>query len=228
MRPFFHRGAEQLDERRLAEELTRVGRAPFLDALEDQWQRIDLPPAWALKVIDVLLLARRQVWIPPFDQLVSDALASYRPSTAPSATTPDPLSIPHDELAAEYQRRRDDWTRRHGERIDKIFENYCKNYWLKDWYVSSASLLSHTQKLFVRLAVLRFLLFSHPRLLAATRSGNDDQLAQRRTLETTAVEVFYKVSRALEHDPTFVDKIQGALEQEGMSRFAHLVPLLKL
>jgi lysine-N-methylase len=228
--PFFSRETNAFDEHRLTEEIQRLRVQATLDELHRQFTGITIPSALALRIIQVVVLARLQVHIPSFHQLVSDGLASYQ--QLPSPLPNGPVSIALDELWEQYQERRRYWTTLLGKRLDQMFANYCKNYWLKDWYVLSRSLLAHTQGLLLRLAILRFLLFSHPQLQAAADASvlpsQPATKAQERILERTTVEVFYKVCRALEHDPSFLDKAQGALEAEGIQSLAHLMFLLRI
>jgi hypothetical protein len=85
----------------------------------------------------------------------------------------------------------------------------------------------HTQNLLIRLAILRFLLFSDPRLQAVVDPVSGDASRAGGTLEATAIDVIHKVVRALEHDPSFLTRVQEALEAEGFQSFAHVVLLLK-
>ena len=81
-------------------------------------------------------------------------------------------------------------TARAGARLDQIFENYCKQFWVREWYVDSVDLYTQLQQLLVRVAVLRFLLVSHP---------SED-------LEKAAVEVVYSMTRGVEHHSEFLKK----------------------
>jgi hypothetical protein len=228
--PFFGRGTQPFEDRRLAEELGNLERAAVLDELHRQFNGMTIPASWALKIIRVIVLARLQVHIPAFHQLVVDGLSSYAlPASAPAAQA-DTISVPHEEVWKQYRRRRRYWTTTLGWRLDQMFGNYCQNYWLRDWYVMSPNLLVHTQKLLVRLAILRFLLFSHPRLRIQQNVASPDQTDMevlRSALETASVEVSHKVLRALEHDPSFLDNVQQALQAEGADSYAHLMFLLK-
>ena len=228
--PFFSRGTQPFEDRRLAEELENLERESVLDELHRQFHGMTIPASWALRIIRVIVLARLQVHISGFHQLVVDGLSSYAlPASAPAAQA-DTISVPHEEVWKQYQRRRRYWTTTLGWRLDQMFGNYCQNYWLRDWYVMSPNLLVHTQKLLVRLAILRFLLFSHPRLRIQQDAASHDQTdmgARRSALEITSVEVSYKVLRALEHDPSFLDNVQQALQAEGADSVAHLMFLLK-
>jgi lysine-N-methylase len=218
--PFFSQNATEFDRVRLGEELGRFDELAFCDELHRQFTAIEIPGEQAFKVIEVIVTARLQVHIPYFRQLVTDALSSY--GGGPGHI--DPARV---ELWSAYQRRREYWTTAHAAALDRWFVNYCKNYWLRDWYVQSPDLVVHTQNLLIRLAILRFLLFSDPRLQAMVDPASRDTSRTLGTLEATAIDVIHKVVRALEHDPSFLRRVQDALEAEDFRSFAHLVLLLR-
>jgi lysine-N-methylase len=226
---YFGRDAESPVDR-LAEECARLEGRGILDELHHQFHAVSIPAAWALEMIQVILQARLQIHIPEFHQLVVDALSSHLGPANALAGDPETISIPREKVWTQYQQRRAYWTQILGWRIDQMFGNYCENYWLRDWYVTSENLLVHAQRLLVRLAILRFLLFSHPRLRIEQDQpslGPADMEAHRTALEETTVEVSHKVLRALEHDPSFLERVQQALQAEGAHSLAHLMFLLK-
>jgi hypothetical protein len=216
--PFFSRAATDVDGNRLDMELGRFDDLAFRDELHRQFSAIEIPGERAFKIVEAIVLARLQVHIPYFRQLVADVVSAHAGGEA---------------LWTVYRERRAYWTAAYGSALDRWLGNYCKNYWLRDWYVLSPNLLVHTQNLLVRLVILRFLLFSDARLQDAAAPAADvagdgvDADPRLATLQTTAVDVIHKVIRAMEHDPAFLKRVQDALESEGLQSFAHLVFLLR-
>jgi len=151
-----------------------------------------------------------------FRQLVIDVLRSYAgPLSDDGQVDLDPSTV------WETYRARRDALIAHHPRIDLVVENYCKNHWLRDWYTRSADLASHQRRLLVRVAVLRFLLHSHPRLAEAST-------VDAATVDAVAVEVFYKFSRGVEHAAPFLTRIAEILDAEGPRSLAQDIFLLKL
>jgi lysine-N-methylase len=198
---FFHRDADQVDVARLGALLAHV-EAPATAA---HWERelaaMPAPRALTANLVAQLASGDAATLGASFHRLINDALATYQ----------SPVQAP--ELWAAYAQRRDAWEAAEGDRVALYFENYAKNFWMREWYTSSVDLLAHTRRLLVRVAVLRFLLFSHPALPAA--------LGQREALDRAAVETFYKVARAVEHQDNFLDRIAATVVREGMQTFAH-------
>jgi hypothetical protein len=98
---------------------------------------------------------------------------------------------------------------RWGPRIEEFFEKYCRQYWVRDWYVDSVSLYPHVQALLVRVAVLRFLLLSHP---------DED-------IDKLAVRVFSSMFRGIEHHDSFL-KLIGQGLGEDLPTVLHAASLL--
>jgi hypothetical protein len=154
-----------------------------------------------------------------FDDLLTDTIASYRSSGGVVIDDQGNRAVSAAALWADYVVRRQEWQATFPERVDRYFENYAKNFWMREWYTTSVDLLAHSRRLLVRVAVLRLLLFSHPSLLAAR--SLTDVTAKRAALDRAAVEVFYRFSRAVEHQSNLLDKIAGAMAHEGPQTFAH-------
>ncbi|OLC08311.1 MAG: hypothetical protein AUH42_01830 [Gemmatimonadetes bacterium 13_1_40CM_70_11] len=90
---------------------------------------------------------------------------------------------------------------------------------MREPFTQAPDLLTHTIRMLVRVAVLRFLLFSHPSLSAP--------FSDQRTLDQAAVEVFYTFSRAVEHCTVFLELVHGTLEKNGLRRLDHALELAR-
>jgi lysine-N-methylase len=219
---YFHRGIDQLDQARLAGDLAEVAD----DACAAGWQRelANMPVAGlaAARIVTDLLRLRLESVSGRFHHLVVAALTSHGDDGGVSVDQAGQLTMDLPVLWASYERRRDTWRGLHAARIDLYFENFAKTYWQREWYTRSPDLTIHMQTLLVRIAVLRFLLFSHPALQAALALEPGERQA---ALDRTAVEVFYKFSRAVEHEGKFLAEIAATLVDLGDKTFAHSINL---
>jgi len=213
---FFHKGSTTVDERRLAEVIRHVATPANAGLWQAELTRLPPPDALTAKLVTQMLRERLKTPLGSFRTLVDRILATYS----------DAASVSVSDLWAGFSQRRQFWLDRHAERIDLYFENYAKNFWMREWYVISNDLLVHAQRLLMRVAVLRFLLFGHPWLLEVSASG--DTALQRTALDRAAVDVFYKFSRAIEHEGSFLDLIGARLIEQGMNTFAHATALALL
>jgi lysine-N-methylase len=210
---FFNKGTTEVDEERLGEVIRHVAAPENVALWQAELSRLPPPEALTARLVTQMLRERLKTPLGSFRTLTDRVLASYG----------ETRSVAVDELWAAYAVRRQFWIDRHADRVDLYFENYAKNFWMREWYVTSHDLLVHSHRLLVRVAVLRFLLFGHPSLMEA--SALDDPGLQREALDRVAVEVFYKFSRAIEHEGSFLDLIAARLVEQGMNAFAHATAL---
>ncbi len=217
-RPFFHRGCSTFDEALLARELdtavdetlVRTCVAGFR-SLQPSGPRAGFVLVHALRERLALDSGARS-----FRELVRTVFDSY------GALDGNEVTVEPAALLAAYHTRRDPWQAQHGDRIDAVFTNYAKHYWLKDWFLASPNLLIHAQKLHLRVALLRFLLLSHPEL----GSPSEEDSAAR--LEKVAVRVVYKFARANEHSHEFVAQMESLLQRLELTTLAQSIFLLAI
>ncbi|HTZ22019.1 MAG TPA: hypothetical protein VMC06_14130, partial [Opitutaceae bacterium] len=171
-------------------------------------------------IVELLKFRAGHNCLPAFKNLVSRTLTNY---DGPASDPGQPLLPPMVErLTTDYSQRKAALVARLGGRIDRYFENYAKNYWMKEWYGRSRNLLIHTQDLLLRIAVQRFLLVS----LANIPAEADEREAVR-LLDQEMVRVAYTISRSVEHSQAFLQRLTQALEAPGMEMLAHTVCLIK-
>jgi lysine-N-methylase len=136
----------------------------------------------------------------------------------------DAATAPADVYRA-YLARRDRWTERFAGRIDGYFTNWAVNYAVSAWYLTEQDLVDYTTKLFVRVATLRFLLFSHPLLDQA--EALDDAEARAALLDRAAVDAVQRYTRGIEHSIALVGKLDTMVRAQASSS-AHAVFLVKM
>jgi lysine-N-methylase len=212
--PFFRRDAPAIDEVRLAAAFAQVTDPATIARWDQELDGLPPPRAMTANLVAQLVAAQGALEGASLHRLVAQVLAGYAACGGVVAGAIDPAA-----LWAEHARRRDHWQAGHGDRLDLYFENYAKNFWMLNWHTMSIDLLAHARRLLVRVAVLRFLLFGHPGLEAA--AALPDRSSQQEALDRIAVEVCYKVSRGVEHQGTFLDRIAGTVVGEGLQTFAH-------
>jgi lysine-N-methylase len=200
---FFHRGTSIFDEELWQAERASWTRKELLDEAHAALQVLPIPEGMALFVIAQVLAGDvRSRSGGKFQQVVTEVLDSYSVELrdrAPSA----------EDMWDVFIKRRDAKQQRHAARLDQFFESYCKQFWFKEWYVDSVDLARHLQGLLVRVAVLRFLLLSHP----------------LEDLDKLAVEVFYGMARGIDHHDEFLKLIGEGLRGQ-LPTLLHAASLL--
>jgi lysine-N-methylase len=218
---FFHKDVAAVDESRLGEAIRSL-RLPAQRAELRQWyeERAVSDQFIAKFIVELLKIRAGHNCLPALRDLVSRALATYDGSASDPDKPLPPAVV--ERLTSDYDLRKAALVARFGGRIDRYFENYAKNYWMKEWYGRSRNLQVHTQDLLFRVAVQRFLLIS----LANVPPEADGPEAVR-LLDQEMVRVAYIFSRGIEHSPVLLQKLTQALEAPGMEMLANTVCLIK-
>jgi lysine-N-methylase len=211
---FFHRDAPAVDPAQLGAVLAHVEAPATIAHWERELHAMPPPRALTANLVSQLMNAQASLQPTSFQQLVAGALASYGEIGSVAGKADGSAHV----LWAAYAQRREAWQAAHGARLDRYFENYAKNFWMREWYTSSVDLLAHARRLLMRVAVLRLLLFSHPALQASQGLA---AAAQGEILDRAAVDTFYKMARAVEHQDNFLDRIAATVVREGLQTFAH-------
>jgi len=226
-------GVKNANDEVIAEELDNLLAPGYMDSLHNQL--IDLPQSidFSMSLIQSIILGR----VRPkgmLTNLISNILgdcgikAVFLSDAVQYKAESGNLSVALEAMLTKYQQRRDTLKKTFGAEIDQYLENYSKNFWFKDLFVKSPSLLSHMQNLIIRIAVVKFLFFSNPDLNGLIDSPEDYSPAvARKVLDDVAVKTFYQFSRGIEHDQLFLTTIQEELNKQEMDSFAHFVLLLK-
>jgi lysine-N-methylase len=218
---FFNKSCDSIDATKLEREIHRMRDPQIRKELYQQYCMLSPSDAvTSLIIAEVLAIRSSGNCHPAFLQLVRDV---FKPYAGNSATQEGPLlNIPMDEFIAEYYRRRALLIPRFDNQIDRYFENYAKNYWMKEWYGTSSNLMVHMQNLLIRIVVLRFFIFS---LFELPPEVNDEEGGT--LLDREAVRVFYKFSRNIEHRSVFLDKLTQLLTKNNMQTLAYSACFLK-
>ena len=95
----------------------------------------------------------------------------------------------------------------------------------KEWYVVEHDLVDFAIRLFVRVAVLRFLLLSHPGLDEA--DGLPDAADRVRALDAAVVDVVQRYSRDVEHDRSAIGTLDARVRARSPS-IAHAMFMLNV
>jgi lysine-N-methylase len=214
---FFRKDAATIDGARLSAALALVRRPETIALWRRELAAMPPPRAMTANLITQLARARTELEAGALRGLLTDTLAGW----GDGITFDDvgQVTVSPAAVWGGYAGRRQFWQDHHGPRIDLYFANYTRNFWLRDWYTGAIDLLAHARRLLVRVAVLRLLLFGHPALAAAR--ALEDAEARQAALDRAAVDVFYKLSRAVEHESTFLDRIAATVVAGGMQTLAH-------
>lgn len=215
-RAWFHAGVKRDERARLAATFERYAEPALLRRLERELPEIGDRPDLSAGIVLRFLEAAPKGSTGVLGGLLAGIVEGY--ARRDGATTAD-------EIYARYQARRERWTARHLDRVETYFGNWATNYVAKDWYLAEQSLAEYVERLFVRVATLRFLFFSHPLLDEAERL--DEPAARLALLDRAAVSVVFRYTRAVEHNFEAMAKLDAAVRAQAPT-LAHAMFLLNV
>jgi lysine-N-methylase len=203
----FDETGERFDEERLRSDLEQFSEPALLETLHRELRANPGNGAHAISIVGQLLAVQvvTSKTSPRFQELVKLVLSGYaqRGEGARQVQDGDVLISP-EPLWEAYRARRERLKAAVGDRLERYFENYAKHYFIRYWYTDSKNLFVHVQTLLLRLAVLKFLLVSHPLLDGIEQLGEAERAA---AADRAVVDAVYSFSRHLEHFPLFLEKL---------------------
>jgi lysine-N-methylase len=223
------------NERRLATEVESMERTEVLDEVARQFGAIDVQTS-LLPTLAAVIQARMGLpHTPRFATLVRGIVRTYREAAGLSPENPSETFPSVDLLWSAYRMRRDALDAAAGPRVEQYFRNYAMQYWIREWYTSSPSLLAHVYRLQIRIGVLRLMLLGHPEVCAVlaqsslaggppVRIGATEQEA----IDRAAVELFQLFAKNMEQSPEFSRVLTEAFDTSGTHSFAQSILLAKL
>ena len=211
---FFYRDCGAANDElkhKLARELAAVEQGDVWTQVHEQFTAYEAPGESTVTFVASMFVSRLELpHSPRFRALVERVLATYG---GRGLELPPPA-----KLWETYQARRDRLETHFGAEIERYFQNYCTQFWFRNWYTESDNLQIHNRTLFIRLAAIRLLLVGHPDVTPMLDGPGD--------LFPIAVEVFQTFVRSVEHEVEFL-KIVHQAQSAGGDPFARALLLLK-
>lgn len=209
---------QPFDQRALEAAIDEMDRPAALAALHEAFARAAPPLPRGLEVVaEALGLDSDQRLHPSLHRLLSTVLDSYAPELAARSAQGHEAGI--GALAAAYAWRREQVQGAFGDALGRYLSNYCRHHCIQEWHLASGTLRSHVLGLMARVAILRFLLLSHPAAVSAAAQGDEAALGR------VAVAVCHALTRGAEHNPTFAQRLGPDLERR-LPDLAHTCWLL--
>jgi lysine-N-methylase len=219
---YFDASTFTVDRKRLSHDMQALTDPRLLNQLTAELDSVSVPGTYAISLVASVTKSRA-------------GLSAYpQPAWAHSEGFVAPPLDAHETLSTaawldswiDYSTRRMRWEGEFAPLLDLAFENYCKLFWMKEWYIQSPSLLAHANACMLRLAIVRYRLFTHPDLDTSTAGMPTE--AKQQLLTDQLIGVVTRVARAIEHDRPFLRVLNDALARHGMQDLAHTALLLLL
>jgi len=100
--------------------------------------------------------------------------------------------------------------------IEDYLTKYLLNCFYREWFITMPSAFIYIQMLLVRVAIIRFIIYSR-----VSPEMSTDQI------KDISVEVIYQFARAVDHNMAFLQVVYEALTEQQMLHFDYSAPLIK-
>ncbi len=220
--PFFSRDDASLAgprwvfaERRLEHEIAQSTEPGLVEGMCDGFAQLDIPPGPITNLVVSVIIQRTQLSTNRhFDLLVDQVLQGFRQQIAACAeAATDGETLTAEALAHFWLARQTQLDETYGDVVERVFRNWSLVWWTQEAYTTAPTLMDHTIRFGLSLAIVRFLFAGHPRVVSVLAGDLPLDIA-RQELEAAAVEVARLFSRAFEHDPSFFVAIDESMRAE--------------
>lgn len=228
--PFFKQKG-QFTEEQLAEQIERMATEEIIHELDRGFQGLDAELKLPMQLINSLLQLKGEGALTPglFNGVLNTYGLSEHSRQLIEQGENNNVELDIDRVLSSYRQRNETLRKLFGQRFELIFANFCKNHVYSFHYTENSDLLQAMQGLLMKLATAAFLLISHTRLDRFIENGvaAEDQEQANQVFDEVAVEVFYKFSRAMEHDKTLWERIYRETQRSDLVGLALLTQLIQ-
>ena len=161
-----------------------------------------------------------------FSQLIESSFNHYENKMQDIPVLPDG-NFPPESLMLLYQQEAKALNDKFPEIMDRVFSRYVQNSIFREMYTSMPNLFTYVHMLSIRVAMLKFLVASHPDIIALLQSEEGKE-TQKKLLEEKIIEVFYQFSRSIDHNNSFLEIVYFAVAEQQMMHYDFSLPFIKL
>lgn len=221
--PGYHQGC-QPNQKLVNDELDRIRNSRTLQNLDDYYRHYSSTEPVAIAVIQAVLQLHLQQ--SPDDKLsqlsgrIFDAYRTVLQDQGEAEIYGD--NLPPVALWHRYQENWDRLNAFYGVRLENCLSRYLVNCLQREWFVSMPDPFVYIHMLTVRLAILRFLIVSHPQLQQQMKNQ-----AVQSELDKHLVEIVYLFARGIDHNLGFLQVLYQALVEQQMMSFDYAMPFIK-
>lgn len=230
---FYHLDAGADNSRLLENELKQAMSITMLGRMDDYVSKYEPAEPLAIIVIQAVLQLRVQQFPhETYSQFIQQVFGEYK-TLMPDLDTDTQLedALPPELLWQCYQTRRTVVDKYFGAELDKCFTRYLINCLYREWFITMPDLFTYIHMLVIRLAILRFLVYSHPKIVQLAEQLESKKAAvtaaEMSMLREFVVDIFYKNSRAIDHNTVFLKVVYDAIHEQQMMTYEYSLPFIK-
>jgi len=215
--------------KRVDEEIKRIQHAETKNQLDDFFFKFSNTEPVAIVVIQAILQLRIQhEGHDKLSQLAREILESYKVGYERSEDF-DVYgeNIPPEKLADSFQQHWEKLNTRYGVILEEYLTRYVTNCLQREWFISLPDPFVYIHMLTIRVAVLRFLITSHPGIIELVNSDTSYE-SSIEDFNKKIVEVMYLYARSIDDNHSFLHVIFQAILEQQMMSFDYSMAFIKL
>ncbi len=224
---YYHRDCHSIDSQKLMGDLQQSMHGSKLKSIEQYLVQYDSVNLFALLAVRAIL----EIKVTQFpDEKLSRMAKEIFTSLGmkPESRISD---VPIEDIQKAYDKVRQTVSPGMNERIDGYFTRYLCNCLFREWYFTMPDTFTYMQMLFIRMAMLRFLFYSEPRLpllLEEYEQADDEGRSRLRAeLDLQAVNLVYNFARAVDQNLSFLQLVYTAISEQDMFNFDYSLAFVK-
>ena len=232
---YYHKDCGAPDEQQLANNLAEIAENSSLNKIGEYLLRYERGESVGLVVVHSILKIK-QVRFPgePIGKLVNRIFADYIETFDWEAGGDAQADIGITALQKEFDRRRHRCEAAFAPEVERYLTRYLQNCLFREWFYTMPDSFTYVQMLLLRLAMLRFLIVSHPQIqklaerrLAAdnTAKASEEILAD---LEKEVVSIIYNFARNIDQNMAFLQVIYNAVSEQQMMNHDYSLAFIKI
>lgn len=230
---FYHLDIKTDNSQLLENEMKQALSISMLERMDDYVNKYDTVEPIAIIVIQAVLQLRLQQFSEDkYNHFINAVFSEYRHMIPglDKAVSSDP-ALPPELLWQHYRQKRNLIDKYFSAELEKCFSRYLINCLYREWFITMPDLFTYIHMLTIRLAILRFLIYSHPqiyqlaeRLETGKAKVSEAEITQ---LREWVVEVIYRNSRAIDHNSAFLKVVYDAIHEQQMMTYEYALPFIK-
>ena len=226
---YYHRDCTEQSIQHLDDDLDYVVQNENLENITKFLAQNSSVNTIALVVIRAILeIKMTQFPAEGLSKIASDIYKSYQ---SPNSSGDDVLEIPIEHIQNKYDEYRQGISERWNKHCDRYFTRYLCNCMFREWFFSMPDTFTYIQMLLIRMAIMRFIFFSHPELQAlALRLETEDEENSAEIidkLDSLAVNLVYNFARSIDQNLSFLQIIFTAVSEQQMFNFDYSLPFVR-
>ncbi len=228
--PHYHQDCEE--KRKLVdEEILRINNEDIKKQLDEYFYQFNTTEPVAMIIVQSILQLRIQYeGGDKLSKLAGKILENYKIDLEKDEDF-DVFgdNVPPDILWQKFQVHWEQLNSVYGAQLEVYFTRYVTNCLQREWFIGMPDPFVYIHMLSIRVAILRFLLTSHPQMLNLLNTELIEPSENKAIQEFDAivVEVVYLFARSIDHNHNFLQVVFHAMLEQQMMSFDYSLPLIK-